>query len=1187
MIGLFTLSSSHAQITLHDVTNVTQTKATLSADGANGFQYKYGTLTTVDAFSTLALHALSDPVQITTTGNTWKSREVKGWVESASGLSAGQSSTMSATVTFTKSTTITFDWSVDSEEGIGTLSFLVDGTTVKSISGLVDFTSVSYTVSAGKHTLSWQYKKSAATNEGLDLGMVKSINLQNTTEGEWINVDAASGSTQITGLYPAQSYLCRAFNATATDTTYSTLSTFTTKSISISAPTVTPITQTTATVNATVDLGDAEADVKLVPATNLHKCSTLERALTGQDSTLIDFKYTGWNESSDNSYIFASTERRGQTITATFYCNKETTISFNYYYYYTNSGLYYFYLYVDGIQKGKYAATHSEIWKSQSITLSAGEHTLKWYKEGFYGTAYLKNLSVEGLNIAIDTVANLTLPYKLEELAPNTTYAVYIETTPKYESQLEKRWNNGTSTTQTFTTLNVSAGTPQAESVKQGSATIKATVDGGDAKIVATGLQYRDATGKRWTNYSKESTATELSQSITRLKPSTKYQYRSYIQAEGCDTVFSDIQTFTTLAVEALTPTIVTLTQHKAQLQGIVRFGDASIYQRGMQFRKYGESTWEEVEDGGEDSIYTLTKTNLELATKYEARTYIQPAGCDIIYSDILQFTTKDVIDAVTFSNITQTKATMKVSLDTSEDEVTDLKYSLNNGEYTACGNEVQFSGLKPNTQYTVSFEATVNGTARTWSSDTLRFTTKAVTIAATFSDITQTKATMKVTVDAGDAVVTDLKYRVNSGTYTDCGSEAKLSGLTPNTQYTVSFLGSIGGVESYWDTSSYKFTTLKTSSGAGAYSISQTSADMRIQLNYGDATYVGSAVEYGTSTAMGESLIFEKGESSKRLTELTPNTTYYYRTYIETEEGGKVYSSGYGKFTTSAITCTTSAVSKISNRSATMNGEIDCDSYSSAEFGFQWKSMTGWNSDPAFTKGVKNDDGSISVALVNGMLEPNTDYQYRAAVRYKNAIYFASSWVTFRTESEYVYYPASVYTIYRTDRENNRLVLCGYYVAGSETVATRGYEYWRTSALTNTKRLATTNSNVFTVTTDSTMQYELDLKTLQDGNYAVRAFVTTTSGTTTYGQTLSFGVEGGEVVDGIDDIESEAIRYTVYGNTLTIYNATSLSCTIYNLRGIAVAACQNMGSIEKISLEQGNIYIVRLSDGTTYKIAM
>ena len=48
-------------------------------------------------------------------------------------------------------------------------------------------------------------------------------------------------------------------------------------------------------------------------------------------------------------------------------------------------------------------------------------------------------------------------------------------------------------------------------------------------------------------------------------------------------------------------------------------------------------------------------------------------------------------------------------------------------------------------------------------------------------------------------------------------------------------------------------------------------------------------------------------------------------------------------------------------------------------------------------------------------------------AVRYKGNIYYASNWETFRTESEFVYYPASVYTIYRTDRENNCLILCGY----------------------------------------------------------------------------------------------------------------------------------------------------------------
>ncbi|WP_300848397.1 hypothetical protein, partial [uncultured Duncaniella sp.] len=54
------LSNSSAQIALHEATDITQTKATLSADfpdasADHGFQYKYGFLPEIDEFSKSAL----------------------------------------------------------------------------------------------------------------------------------------------------------------------------------------------------------------------------------------------------------------------------------------------------------------------------------------------------------------------------------------------------------------------------------------------------------------------------------------------------------------------------------------------------------------------------------------------------------------------------------------------------------------------------------------------------------------------------------------------------------------------------------------------------------------------------------------------------------------------------------------------------------------------------------------------------------------------------------------------------------------------------------------------------------------------------------------------------------------------------------------------------------------------------
>lgn len=1329
-------TAAHAQIVLHEATDVTQTKATLSADFPNlnvehGFQYKYGTLPEIDEFSRLALSSVSDPVQINTTGNAWSARTVKGWVESKSNLSVGQASIMSAKVKFSEPTTVTFEWSVDSEEGIGILSFIVDGKTVREISGAVDFTQVSYQATAGEHTLQWQYKKTEATNVGLDLGMVRNIDLQNTTEGEWLFVNMALNSTRLEKLHPGTNYIYRGYSSETIGNNRSPIYEFTTLPVTIESTNIASITQTTASFNMQYDIGDAD----VVYGLDYIMIDNFTKHLLSSDAiapgiTVIRNKHSDsrglweiengvptchWVQKS-NPY---GPSYYGSTVKIIFTLKETGTISFNY----SNSGKNgYLGLYVDTELEG---SVFKNFYSSgtYSVTLEKGTHTIEFKANAQNknsADAILKIWDLEINNIEDDYtsgfnwIGHTQQQVSIQKLRPNTLYFYrqYLKPNNLTENELNSKyvWHGTYIQSKRFTTSKLNATINDISVISQGSAKIEGKVDGGDAAIIATGLQYKDATGTRWTDYPKDITETELSQNITRLKPNTTYNYRSYIQAQDCDTVFSEIGEFTTLAVEALKPTAIKLAQHEAELQGKVRFGDASIYQRGMQFRKSGETEWEEVEDGGNDSIYTLVKKNLEMGMKYEVRTYIQPAGCNIIYSDILKFTTldnyftgymkcprtqttvefsatladvdegtaveeygfeyylnsdgffenaesfikSDVIripvtpengqitttvtgltpyyglrfrayikingeyvyytgyknrtwdyagtDRATINvavkELTQTSITLK--LDATQDGdavVSQIEYAFANSvqdteEYQVCGNELTINNLTPDTKYNLRFRGTVNGRLCpllhdiTWDCSWFEFTTKAVTISATFTNITQTKATMKVSVNAGDAEVTDLKYRLNYGEYTDCGETINFNGLTPGTQYTIRFSGKVNGKDCYWETqpntsNAYKFTTKAVSVYAHSSAIEQTSATISWSYNCGDATYVSSGIEYGTTTAMTKSASNEDGEI--RLTELTPNTTYYYCTYVETEEGGKVYSSR-NSFSTSAISCATLPVSNISNRSATMNGTIDCDGYSSAEFGFQWKQMDGWNSDPAFTKGMKKEDGSISVALVNGILEPNTDYQYRAAVRYKGNIYYASNWETFRTESEFVYYPANVYTIYRTDRENNCLVLCGYYVAGSEDIVAQGYEYWNTSAPAHSNKTYAAANNVIQITTDESMQYSLDLKTLVDGDYSVRAFVKTSSGATIYGETLAFGVQGGAIT-GIYNEETEGVSYSISNGILSIYNAANMSCNIYNIQGKIVECRQSMTDNEQFYLASGIVYIVRLSNGIVYKI--
>jgi hypothetical protein len=1488
MLFMCMLSSTGAstQIVLHDATDVTQTKATLSADfpdlsAEHGFQYKYGILPELDDFSRLALAELSDPVLLTTSEYAWSARTAKGWVESKSGLYAGQSSVMGATVTFSEQTEVSFEWSVDSEEGIGILSFVVDGSTVKRISGEVGFTTVTYTASAGKHTFQWQYMKSAATNVGLDIGMVRNINFQNTTEGEWLQASTSESRIRLQDLYPNESYLFRPYYYSNKNVVYGAISTFHTWGISIEQTLIEEKTQTKTSLINLITEGDTP--LKAYYLVESVYSDTDQKALLHKDSDPVATlsKTSEWQVI--DGIMSCVSLLSSADLTVTFSLTDTATVSFDW----AVKGINQIYsartsrmlCLVDNRQQVSLSSTSNDQFTTDSfsIRLPAGFHTIAWKPSVGYGDSFAKvynlkinntdyDFSEQAKKYPAEVVSNHAISCKLEDLNTNDRYMAKLVIEPNYESLLPKRWNSTPVWKVFFRTLNVLADTLQCSSISQASATVRGKIDGGDATIHAAGLQYKDATGSRWTDFPKEVTDTLLTHSVTRLRPSTTYNYRSYIQAvkgkvgQGgnkpgqatvsllCDTVFSEIGTFTTLAVEARKPVLVNRTQHTAELEGKVIFGDASIYQRGMQFRKAGSDEWEEVEDGGNDSIYTLKKTGLEMKTHYQARTYIQPAGSDIIYSDILDFRTKSVevyIDSIT--NIYQRNVTVHGRIDCTNEPLNGgciSVYRVIGGQLSDLVKTVDIptsdslfvqkvTGLQPNTSYcfiaeldygngqkaysnihesevteidaykksllapesstdveityaenweatddelyfghyawyddltatftltkttTISFDwsvvrsyaytgstspdiklfvdgsstasksiaATVNNKTfsdhvtltlnagkhtQKWrpnytgnfyiknllipadatvgsSSENTTITTrgffKSERIIAT--DVTQTKAfliasleetdenvegyvfnyysypdfvghepdkqevsvsvedgafghvstqlsnlypakrygfsiivsvggerfyspwksfeTLTVTphaifnsitqtgvwmndfyMEAGDAEIRNLQYYVPGSSmdgYHNINEHESLiaSGLTPNTDCEVLLRWTVSDKEY---SHSWKFKTKATTVTCSTDETYQTSAVIRINPNYGTATYINSGFIFTNDSVVDVPL----GETA-RLTELNPNTSYTIRPFIETVQGGTVYSNNI-TFRTKAISMNTLLASNISNRSATMNGTINCDNYSSAEFGFQWKQMEGWNSDPAFTKGVKNEDGSISVALVNGMLEPNTDYQYRTAVRYKGQIYYADKWETFRTESEFVYYPASVYTVFRTDRENNCLILCGYYVAGSETVTAQGYEYWRNQSNARSYSPASISANnVVTITTDESMQYSLDLKTLTDGNYSVRAFVTTSSGITTYGETLNFGVQN--QADAVEGIECNAVRLSSSGTTLTIHNGMSLVCTIYSLNGTCVAQRKLTGAEERFDLQHHDIYIIRLSNGKSYKIKL
>lgn len=1198
-----------AQITLHEATDVTQTKATLSADfpdlnSEHGFQYKYGTLPEIDDFSKVALSSISDPVQINTTGNAWSARTVKGWVESKSDLSVGQTSVMSANVNFSEPTTVTFEWSVDSEESIGILSFIVDGKTVSKISGAVAFTEVSYQATAGKHTLQWQYKKTATTNIGLDLGMVRNINLQNTTVGAWISTTTPYSKIKVDNLYPNQSYIFRAFGS---GSNVSSLKSFSTEPISVEGTKVLSTTQTTATVQTQFVSGDANVKTGY----NIYSQKNLAPALSAllsYNSDVVQLQYISDQLKIGTNSLYghfnsSSFDGDIDILGVCFRLKQRTEITF----YYKNNGD----SYVSGFFKingNKQSISRSESSSRYSIWLAPGEYTLTWgigykYTTRNYSCDFsISSLCVKNVDLTDERLIKIVgTQYTndnsgtktMSDLKPNSLYYTQFFVEPNFDSPLENKWVEVKGEIIPLTTLPPYCSTIEATNITQTLATISGSFDKGDAEIESSGLQYKQATSNRWIVFQNDSLTEIQTVNLSRLRPDNQYVFRSYIKVASCDTIYSHSQQFRTLPVKAIKPILKDVGTHTATIEGHITYGDADIYQCGIQFKPSEKTEWTDCESNDADSVFVIIRENLDLYTSYQARTYVQSPGSDIQYSESLIFRTLHYVkEELPHITTTQTKAHFDILLNYPQDLTgggvfigTERNFSSDWVRIEAPINHniipITIDDLISNTTYYYRPFVMLGDEMFFFDGfdDNAYFITKNIGVNVFFSDISQTKANMKVEVNSGDALISDLRYRIGYGEMTQCQENNLLTNLVPGQTYSVTIYANVNGKEMTWSANTsdvpFKFTTKSVSTNINISETYQTAAKISWTSNVGDATMICSGLEF-----LSENITSESESGEHLITELIPSKSYSCRSYVETVEGGRIYST-QKYFTTNSITANTLPVSNISNRSATLNGTIDCDTYSSAEFGFQWKQMEGWASEPAFTKGRKLDDGTISVALVNGMLEPNTDYQYRTAVRYQDKIYYAPSWVTFRTESEFIYYPASVYTMFRTDRENNALVLCGYYVAGSESIVSQGYEYWQTG---NSYIQARASQSPVIINTDASMQHEFALGELPNGSYNVRAFVKTESGATIYGTTLGF-TSSANGYSGVDNIESELPYIIAEGGVVKVYNANQLQCVICSVNGQILANKMIIDSYDEFRLTLGNFVIVNLSNGLRTKI--
>ena len=332
-------------------------------------------------------------------------------------------------------------------------------------------------------------------------------------------------------------------------------------------------------------------------------------------------------------------------------------------------------------------------------------------------------------------------------------------------------------------------------------------------------------------------------------------------------------------------------------------------------------------------------------------------------------------------------------------------------------------TGLSPNTNYYVRSYAT-NSVGTSYGA-TLVFTTSVAVIpsitTSSISSITQTTATGggNISSDGGSAVIsrgvcwsntTSSPTISNSRTIDGSGIgsfTSSLTGLSPNTTYYVRSYATNGVGTSYgtvWQfttsaatlasitTSSISSITQTTATGGGNISSDGGSAVISRGVCWSNTT--SSPTISNSRTIDGSGI----GSFTSSLTGLSPNTTYYVRSYA-TNGVGTSYGTVW-QFTTSAATLasiTTSSISSITQTTALSGGNITSDGGATiTSKGICWSNTTSTPTTSNSNTTAGSGTGSFSAPMTT--LQPNTTYYVRsyainsAGTAYGNTVSFTTA---------------------------------------------------------------------------------------------------------------------------------------------------------------------------------------------------
>ena len=518
-----------------------------------------------------------------------------------------------------------------------------------------------------------------------------------------------------------------------------------------------------------------------------------------------------------------------------------------------------------------------------------------------------------------------------------------------------------------------------------------------------------------------------------------------------------------------------------------------------------------------------LNLTNLSVNTQYSISFFAakinEPIEGESI--KIVNFQTKDIDVYVYTKSKTQTTLHIGLGYNAGDATITDkgLIVHCPNGKIDTISIKNTYEGMTGDTlltQLRINWEYDIYGFVRTKEGGLKvgngnAIYTKNIESTITSLNRTQTTIPLSASLDLGDAI----DYNINGLQWTTGTSfsfnnynaiffeqgvydiDTTITQLSPNTQYTFRLfhysINESGEAYMVYGNARTITTAPILLSEPTLQNTGQTYIEVQTSSAYGDATLVEEMVEVATSKYnTPEQRVTVAGRNNVIINNLMPDTKYYFRSVLTTQEAGTMQSEWY-EATTEEITLATGDADGISNSSAFLHGTIDCDTMSRTEIGFEWKRSDAPSTvKPQRLLVVDRVDENLIFRLEG--LSSDRYYDFRTFCLYNGKEYYGE-WVGFLTSDKDILIPPSVQTR-EAEITDLGVLMKGFVVAGTEVILQRGFECWREES-----------DQVATTVAEGAIMSSYIPEAWSYTTYKYRAYAKTPAGTT-YGETLEVTTE-------------------------------------------------------------------------------